>query len=78
MVDHKVSPTTSVIPSANLLLKRRGLVFGKPFLLYRRFMDSISTHNPSLPELMDFKLFGKTIFVVNKKFRLFLASQLGK
>ena len=32
----------------------------------------------SLPELMDFKLFGKTILVVNKKFRLFLASQLGK
>ena len=32
----------------------------------------------SLPELMDFKLFGKTILVVNKKFGLFLASQLGK
>ena len=31
----------------------------------------------SLPELMDFKLFGKTILVVNKKFKLFLASQLG-
>ena len=27
----------------------------------------------SLPEPMDFKLFGKTILVVNKKFRLFLA-----
>ena len=32
----------------------------------------------SLSELVDFKLFGKTILVVNKKFRLFLASQLGK
>ena len=32
----------------------------------------------SLPELMDFKLFGKTILVVRKRFRLFLASQLGK
>ena len=32
----------------------------------------------SLPELVDFKLFGKTILVVNKKFKLFLASQLGK
>ena len=31
----------------------------------------------SLPELMDFRPFGKTILVVNKKFRLFLASQLG-
>ena len=30
----------------------------------------------SLPEFMNFKLFGKT--VVNKKFRLFLANQLGK
>ena len=26
----------------------------------------------SLPELMGFKLFGKTILVVNKKFRLFV------
>ena len=32
----------------------------------------------SLPELVDFKLFGKTILVVNTKFGLFLASQLGK
>ena len=32
----------------------------------------------SLPELVDFKLFGKTILVVNKKFKVFLASQLGK
>ena len=32
----------------------------------------------SLPELADFKLFGKTILVVNKEFKLFLASQLGK
>ena len=32
----------------------------------------------SLPELVDFKLFGKTILVVNTKFKLFLASQLGK
>ena len=31
----------------------------------------------SLSELVDFKLFGKTILVVNKKFKLFLASQLG-
>ena len=32
----------------------------------------------SLPELVDFKLFGKTNLVVNKKFKLFLASQLVK
>ena len=32
----------------------------------------------SLPELVDFKLFGKTILVVNTKFKLFVASQLGK
>ena len=32
----------------------------------------------SLPELVDFKLFGKTILVVNQEFKLFLASQLGK
>ena len=32
----------------------------------------------SLPELVDFKLFGKTILVVNEKFKPFLASQLGK
>ena len=31
----------------------------------------------SLPELVDFKLFGQTILVVNKQFKLFLASQLG-
>ena len=30
------------------------------------------SHN-SLPEFMNFQLFGKTIFVVNKKFGLFLA-----
>ena len=30
------------------------------------------------PELVDLKLFGKTMFVVNKKFGLFSASQLGK
>ena len=35
-------------------------------------------HHLSLDEVMDFKLFGKTILVVNKKFRLFLANQLGK
>ena len=32
----------------------------------------------SLPEFMDFILFGKTILVVNKKFGLFLANQLRK
>ena len=32
----------------------------------------------SLPELVDFALFGKTTLVVNKKFKLCLASQLGK
>ena len=32
----------------------------------------------SLPELVDFKFLGKTILVANKKFKLFLASQLGK
>ena len=32
----------------------------------------------SLPEFMDFKLFGKTILVVNKKFGLCLANQLRK
>ena len=32
----------------------------------------------SLPEFMDFILFGKTILVVNKKFCLFLANQLRK
>ena len=32
----------------------------------------------SLPELVDLKLFRKTILVVNKQFIFFLASQLGK
>ena len=32
----------------------------------------------SLPEFLDFKLFGKTILVVNRKFELFLAHQLRK
>ena len=42
--------------------------------------DPFLLNNPqnSLPELVDFKLFGKTILAVNKKFKLFLASQLGK
>ena len=39
---------------------------------------SSSVQSYSLPELVDFKLFGKTIVVVNKKFKLCLASQLGK
>ena len=45
-----------------------------------RFGDSpwwLSRTN-SLPEFMNFTLFGKTILVVNKKFRLCLANQLGK
>ena len=33
---------------------------------------------PSLPEFLDFKLFGKTILVVNRKFELFLAHSLRK
>ena len=32
----------------------------------------------SLPEFLDFKLFGKTILVVDRKFELFLAHQLRK
>ena len=32
----------------------------------------------SLPEFLDFKLFGKTTLVVNRKFELFLAHQLRK
>ena len=43
-----------------------------PVANYER--DSLTT---SLPELVDFKLFGKTILVVHLKFRL-LACQLGK
>ena len=44
-----------------------------------RYVDrQVDRYIVSLPELMDFKLFGKTILVVNKKFRLFLASQPGK
>ena len=40
-------------------------------------LETLGSRN-SLPELVDFKLFGKTILVVYKKFKLFLASQLGK
>ena len=35
-------------------------------------------HISSLPEFMNFKFFGKTILVVNIKFRLFLGHPLGK
>ena len=34
--------------------------------------------DPSLPEFLDFKLFGKTILAVNRKFGLLLAHQLRK
>ena len=35
-------------------------------------------HGSSLPEFMNFKLFGKTVLVVNIKFGLFLGHPLGK
>ena len=41
-------------------------------------LSFFSDHYPSLPEFMDFILFGKTILVVNKKFGLFLANELRK
>ena len=39
---------------------------------------TIVRHIGSLRELLDFKLFGETILVVNKKFRFFLAHPLRK
>ena len=40
--------------------------------------ESTWSINSSLPEFLDFKLFGKTILEVNKMFRLFLANPLRK
>ena len=45
-----------------------------PAIRFLSFLGLIS----SLPELMDFILFGKTILVVNKKFGLFLVHPLRK
>ena len=38
----------------------------------------VVTHLHSLPEFMNFKLFGKTILVVNIQFELFLGHPLSK
>ena len=49
-----------------------------PWTPVQRHMCTCRIRALSLPELMDFIFFGKTILVVNKKCRLFLASQLGR
>ena len=64
-------------PRVGSLLKNT-LLFSRS--LKGRSFRSMTSHLylDSLPELVDFKLFGKTILVANTKFNLFLASQLGK
>ena len=42
------------------------------------FVPRISLHSSSLPEFMNFKLFGRTILVVQKKFGLFWGHPLSQ
>ena len=58
-------------PSCHILFNRKSQS-GVPA------QDHPGALSDSLPELVDFKLFGLGPLVVNKKFGLFLASQLGK